>query len=141
MPVIEVNHITKEYRLGAMQGLKETFLNTAARLAGKKVEKRPLFKALDDVNFSIEQGEVVGIIGHNGAGKSTLLKMLSKISTPTSGSVKVNGRISPLIEVGAGFVQEFTGRENVYLNGAILGKSKKAIDKKFDEIVEFAEMA
>ena len=141
MPVIEVNHITKEYRLGAMQGLKETFLNTAARLAGKKVEKRPLFKALDDVNFFIEQGEVVGIIGHNGAGKSTLLKMLARISTPTHGNLKVNGRIAPLIEVGAGFVPEFTGRENVYLNGSILGMSKKAIDKKFDEIVEFAEMA
>jgi len=141
MPVIEVNHLTKEYRLGAMQGLKQTVLNTAARLAGKEVQKRPLFKALDDVNFSIEQGEVVGIIGHNGAGKSTLLKMLARISTPTSGSVKVNGRIAPLIEVGAGFVPEFTGRENVYLNGAILGMSKKAIDKKFDEIVEFAEMA
>jgi len=141
MPAIEVNHLTKEYRLGAMQGLKQTVLNTVARLTGKEVEKRPLFKALDDVSFSIEQGEVVGIIGHNGAGKSTLLKMLARISTPTHGSVKVNGRISPLIEVGAGFVPEFTGRENVYLNGAILGMSKKAIDKKFDEIVEFAEMA
>ena len=141
MPVIEVNHLSKEYRLGAMQGLKQTVLNTAARLAGKEVQKRPLFKALDDVNFSIEQGEVVGIIGHNGAGKSTLLKMLARISTPTSGSVKVNGRIAPLIEVGAGFVPEFTGRENVYLNGAILGMSRQEIDKKFDEIVGFAEMS
>ena len=141
MPVIEVSHLTKEYRLGAMQGLKQTLLKTAARLTGKKVEERPLFKALDDVSFSIEQGEVVGIIGHNGAGKSTLLKMLAKISTPTSGSVKVNGRIAPLIEVGAGFVPDFTGRENVYLNAAILGMSKKEVDKKFDEIVDFAEMA
>ena len=141
MPAIEVNHLTKEYRLGAMQGLKQSLINTAARLAGKEVEKRPLFKALDDVNFSIEQGEVVGIVGHNGAGKSTLLKMLSRISTPTIGSIKVSGRIAPLIEVGAGFVPDFTGRENVYLNGCILGMSKKAIDKKFDEIVEFAEMA
>ena len=103
--------------------------------------ERPLFKALDDVSFSIEPGEVVGIIGHNGAGKSTLLKMLARISTPTSGSVKVNGRIAPLIEVGAGFVPDFTGRENVYLNGTILGMSKKEIDSKFDEIVDFAEMA
>jgi len=141
MPVIEVSHLTKEYRLGAMQGLKQTLLNTAARLFGKKVEERPLFKALDDVSFSIEQGEVVGIIGHNGAGKSTLLKMLAKISTPTRGSVKVDGRIAPLIEVGAGFVPDFTGRENVYLNGAILGMSKQEIEKKFDEIVDFAEMA
>ena len=84
---------------------------------------------------------MVGIIGHNGAGKCTLLKMLAKISTPTRGSVKVNGRIAPLIEVGAGFVPDFTGRENVYLNGAILGMSKQEIDKKFDEIVDFAEMA
>ena len=141
MPVIEVNHLTKEYRLGAIQGLKQTLINTGARLLGRKVEERPLFKALDDVSFSIEQGEVIGIIGHNGAGKSTLLKMLAKISTPTRGSIKVNGRIAPLIEVGAGFVPEFTGRENVYLNGSILGMSKKEIDKKFDEIVDFAEMA
>jgi len=105
------------------------------------VEAPPLFKALDDVNFSIEPGEVVGIIGHNGAGKSTLLKMLARISTPTSGHVKVNGRVAPLIEVGAGFVGDFTGRENVYLNGAILGMSKRDIDRKFDEIVDFAEMA
>ena len=141
MPIIQVNHLTKEYRLGAMQGLKQTLLNTAARLSGKKIEERPLFKALDDVSFSIEPGEVVGIIGHNGAGKSTLLKMLARISTPTSGSVKVNGRIAPLIEVGAGFVPDFTGRENVYLNAAILGMSRQEIDKKFYEIVDFAEMA
>ncbi|MGA7180863.1 MAG: ABC transporter ATP-binding protein [Thiobacillaceae bacterium] len=141
MPIIEVDHLTKEYRLGAIQGLKQTLLNTGARLIGKQVPERPLFKALDDVSFTIEQGEVVGIIGHNGAGKSTLLKMLAKISTPTHGSVKVNGRIAPLIEVGAGFVPDFTGRENVYLNGAILGMSKQEIDRKFDEIVDFAEMA
>jgi ABC-type polysaccharide/polyol phosphate transport system ATPase subunit len=141
MPVIEVSHLTKEYRLGALQGLKQTLLNTGARLMGKTIPERPLFKALDDVSFSIEQGEVVGIIGHNGAGKSTMLKMLARISTPTRGSVKVDGRIAPLIEVGAGFVPDFTGRENVYLNGAILGMSRQEIDKKFDEIVNFAEMA
>lgn len=140
MAMIEVNHLTKEYRLGAMQGLKQKLLNTAARLTGKKAEERPLFKALDDISFSIEQGEVVGIIGHNGAGKSTLLKMLARISTPTHGTAKVNGRIAPLIEVGAGFVPDFTGRENVYLNGAILGMSRHDIDRKFDEIVAFAEM-
>ena len=141
MPAIEVSHVTKEYRLGALQSLKQTLLNTGARLLGRQVEEPPLFKALDDVSFSIEPGEVVGIIGHNGAGKSTLLKMLAQITTPTHGTVKVNGRIAPLIEVGAGFVADFTGRENVYLNGAILGMSKKEIDRKFDEIVDFAEMA
>jgi ABC-type polysaccharide/polyol phosphate transport system ATPase subunit len=141
MPIIEVDHLTKEYRLGAMRGLKQTFLNAGARLAGKKLPERPMFKALDDVSFAVEQGEVLGIIGHNGAGKSTLLKMLARISTPTRGSIKVNGRIAPLIEVGAGFVPDFTGRENVYLNGAILGMSRQEIDKKFDEIVDFAEMA
>ncbi len=140
-PAIEVSHVTKEYRLGAMQSLKQTALNAGARLLGRPVEERPPFKALDDVSFTIEQGEVVGIIGHNGAGKSTLLKMLARISTPTHGSVRVNGRIAPLIEVGAGFVPDFTGRENVYLNGSILGMSKKEIDRKFDEIVDFAEMA
>ncbi|MGO9445255.1 MAG: ABC transporter ATP-binding protein [Thiobacillaceae bacterium] len=141
MPIIEVDHLTKEYRLGTLQGLKQKLVNTTARLTGKPTEERPLFKALDDVSFSIEQGEVVGIIGHNGAGKSTLLKMLARISTPTRGKVRVDGRIAPLIEVGAGFVPDFTGRENVYLNGAILGMPRKEIDKKFDEIVDFAEMA
>jgi ABC-type polysaccharide/polyol phosphate transport system ATPase subunit len=141
VPVIEVSHLTKEYRLGALQGFKQTMLNAGNRLLGRSVQERPLFKALDDVSFSIEQGEVVGIIGHNGAGKSTLLKLIARITTPTHGGVKVHGRIAPLIEVGAGFVPDFSGRENVYLNGTILGLSKKAIDKKFDEIVDFAEMA
>lgn len=141
MPAIEVSHVTKEYRLGTLQGLRQAALNAGRRLLGRPVEERPLFKALDDVSFSVEPGEVVGIIGHNGAGKSTLLKMLARISTPTRGTVKVNGRIAPLIEVGAGFVPDFTGRENVYLNGAILGMRKAEIDRKFDEIVDFAEMA
>jgi ABC-type polysaccharide/polyol phosphate transport system ATPase subunit len=140
MSAIEVSHLTKEYQLGALEGLKQTLLDTGARLMGKKVPERPRFKALDDISFSIEQGEVVGIIGHNGAGKSTLLKMLARISTPSIGSVNVKGRIAPLIEVGAGFVPDFTGRENVYLNGAILGMSKQEIARKFDEIVDFAEM-
>jgi len=140
MPVIEVHRLTKEYRLGAVQSFKQTLLNAGARLMRNHVAERPKFKALDDVSFSVKQGEVVGIIGHNGAGKSTLLKMLARISTPTCGNVSVRGRIAPLIEVGAGFVPDFTGRENVYLNGAILGMSRQEIDRKFDEIVDFAEM-
>lgn len=142
MPLaIEVSHLTKEYRLGAMRSLGQTLRNTGSRLLGRTVDERPPFKALDDVNFNIEQGEVVGIIGHNGAGKSTLLKMLARISTPTRGSVAIHGRVSPLIEVGAGFVPDFTGRENIYLNGSILGMPKKQIARKFDEIVDFAGMA
>ena len=141
MPVIEVNHLTKEYRLGALQSLRQTAQRAVGSLLNRPVEGPPHFKALDDVSFSVEPGEVVGIIGHNGAGKSTPLKMLARISTPTRGSVKVNGRIAPLIEVGAGFVGDFTGRENVYLNAAILGMSRQEIDRKFDEIVDFAEMS
>lgn len=141
MPIIKVSHVTKEYRLGAMQDIKQKLIKTSARLTGKVVEERPLFKALDDVSFHIEHGEVVGIIGHNGAGKSTLLKLLAGISKPTSGSICVNGRVAPLIEVGAGLIPDFTGRENVYLNGAILGMSKQEIERKFDEIVNFSELA
>lgn len=141
MPVIEVENLSKEYRLGTLRGLGQTLASAGARLRGRPVEQRPPFKALDGVSFSIDEGEVVGIIGHNGAGKSTLLKMLARISTPSTGTVRVRGRTAPLIEVGAGFVPDFTGRENVYLNGAILGMSKREIDRKFDEIVEFAEMS
>ena len=141
MAIIEVAHLTKEYRLGQLESLKTNVLNQFRRLTGRPLEQRALFKALDDVSFSIEEGEVVGIIGHNGAGKSTLLKLLARITSPTSGTIAVHGRIAPLIEVGAGFVPELTGRENVYLNGSILGLSRKAIDAKFEEIVEFAEMA
>jgi lipopolysaccharide transport system ATP-binding protein len=93
------------------------------------------------VTFELAQGDVVGIIGHNGAGKSTLLKLLANISKPSTGNVRVTGRVAPLIEVGAGFVPDFTGRENVFLNGAILGMPRKEIDKKLDEIVDFAEIA
>ncbi len=89
MPIIEVDHVTKEFRLGTLRSLKQTALNAAGRLLGRPVEGRKPFKALDDVSFSVEPGEVLGIIGHNGAGKSTLLKMLARISTPTRGTVKV----------------------------------------------------
>ncbi len=140
MPIIEVNHVTKEYRLGQLQSLKHTIQRTAAKLRGQPLPERPLFKALDDVDFKVEAGEVLGIIGHNGAGKSTLLKMLAQISVPTRGSVKVHGKVAPLIEVGAGLIGDLTGRENVFLNGAILGIPKAEIKKKFDGIVAFAEL-
>lgn len=98
------------------------------------------FFALQDINFEIKEGERVGIIGHNGAGKSTLLKILSRITEPTSGKIKIHGRVSSLLEVGTGFNQELSGRENIFLNGAILGMSKRDIIQKFDEIVSFAEV-
>jgi ABC-type polysaccharide/polyol phosphate transport system ATPase subunit len=140
MAIIEVNHVTKEFRLGQMHGLRQTLRNGVARLRGKPVEPRPPFKALDDVDFKVEQGEVLGIIGHNGAGKSTLLKLLAGISRPTHGSVSVHGRVAPLIEVGAGLVPDLTGRENIYLNATILGMKRAEIKRKFDEIVAFAEL-
>lgn len=114
MAIIEVNHVTKEFRLGVMHSFKQTMLDTLSHLRGEPKQERPLFKALDDVDFKVEEGEVLGIIGHNGAGKSTLLKMLAQISVPTRGNVKVHGKVAPLIEVGAGLVGDLTGRENIF---------------------------
>jgi homopolymeric O-antigen transport system ATP-binding protein len=140
MAIIEVRHVTKEYQLGQLRSLKQTMLDALARARGKPVPTREPFKALDDVDFKIDQGEVVGIIGHNGAGKSTLLKLLARISSPTQGSISVTGSIAPLIEVGAGMVPDLSGRENVFLNASILGMKRAEIAKKFDEIVAFAEL-
>ncbi|ATG90447.1 ABC transporter ATP-binding protein [Methylomonas koyamae] len=140
MAIIEVNHLTKEYQLGHLTSLKDTALNTLKRLTFQPIQERENFKALDDVNFHIEEGEVVGIIGHNGAGKSTLLKHLANISKPTKGEVIVRGSVAPLIEVGAGVNPELTGRENIFLNGAILGITKKTIQRKLDEIIDFSEL-
>ncbi len=140
MPIIEVKNLTKEYNLGALTSIKDTVRHSLARLTRKQTWTREKFKALDDVSFSIEEGEVVGIIGHNGAGKSTLLKHLAHITNPTSGEVIVRGNVAPLIEVGAGLNPELTGRENIFLNGAILGIPKKVINKKLDEIIVFSEL-
>ncbi len=141
MPIIEVKHLTKEYNLGTLTSIKDTVRLGLARLTGTQTWKREKFKALDDVDFSIEKGEVVGIIGHNGAGKSTLLKHLACITNPTNGEVIVRGSVAPLIEVGAGVNPELTGRENIYLNGAILGIPKKTTNRKMDEIIEFSELS
>ena len=140
MPIIEVKHLTKEYDLGAVTGIKDSLRHTLAKLQGKDTWQRERFKALNDVNFTIEEGEVVGIIGHNGAGKSTLLKHLANITKPTNGEVIVRGSIAPLIEVGAGVNPELTGRENIFLNGAILGIPKKVIQSKLEEIIDFSEL-
>lgn len=152
--IISAEHISKAYRLGQIGGgtLREDFSRWWARLLrkpdpflkiGEEHHARKMgeqFWALDDVSFQVKQGEVLGIIGRNGAGKSTLLKILSRVTTPTSGQVKIKGRIASLLEVGTGFHPELTGRENVFLNGAILGMTKAEIRKKFDEIVAFSEI-
>lgn len=140
MSIIEVNHVSKEYRLGTLTSLKDSAKNMVRRLRKQPVQKRIPFKALDDINFTITEGEVVGIIGNNGAGKSTLLKLLAHVTTPTTGNIAVHGKVAPLIEVGAGLVPDLTGRENVYLNATILGISRADIARKFDDIVSFSEL-
>ncbi len=135
-PVIEVRNVVKEYRLGALEGLR----TLGRRALGQIVPERQRFRALDDVSFSVKRGEVVGIIGHNGAGKSTLLKLLCNITSPSTGSVRIRGRVAPLIEVGAGLIGEMTGRENIYLNASILGMTKHQVNAKIDEIIAFAEL-
>ena len=151
-PIIEICDVKKEYRLGAIGGttLNAELQSFLAKLRGredpnKKIGAREVksgerFMALDGVSFSVAPGEAVGIIGHNGAGKSTLLKLISRVTAPSDGEIRLRGRVASMLEVGTGFHPELTGRENVYLNGAILGMTKAEIDKKFDEIVEFAEM-
>jgi lipopolysaccharide transport system ATP-binding protein len=142
---IRVEHLSKQYHIGGKQAAYQTFrealIETAAAplrwLKGERAEKN-LFWALDDVSFDIKHGEAVGIIGRNGAGKSTLLKILSSITTPTRGRVELYGRVGSLLEVGTGFHPELSGRENIFLNGAILGMSRVEIQGKFDEIVDFS---
>ena len=151
-PILEIRNISKEYRLGRAFQKTETFRELLERAAtaplrafnGSSGErgavKEERFWALRDITFDVREGEVVGIIGRNGAGKSTLLKVISRITDPTEGFIKVRGRMASLLEVGTGFHPELTGRENIFLNGAILGMRKAEIVSKFDEIVEFAEV-
>ena len=153
--VIKVDNVSKYYRLGVIGGgtLREDVNNWIARLRGKpdpllSVDHSGMTKrkqgqiwALNKIDMEVEQGEILGIIGHNGAGKSTLLKILSRITAPTTGEIKIKGRVGSLLEVGTGFHPELTGRENVYLNGAILGMSRAEVKDKLDEIVEFAQVS
>lgn len=137
--MININNVSMKFNLGIEKdfSMKQAFINI---FKGKNKKKSEDFWALKDVNFHINKGEVVGLIGSNGAGKSTLLKVVSGVMKPTSGKVTVNGVISPMIELGAGFDANLTARENIYLNGAILGYSKQFLDEKFEEIVEFSEL-
>jgi len=145
-PIITVEHLSKRYRIGTHQGHKSLREAIAAgvraplnRLRHGMDNANENIWALRDVSFEVAPAEVVGIIGRNGAGKSTLLKILSRITKPTKGHVALQGRVGSLLEVGTGFHSELTGRENIFLNGAILGMSKREIEAKFDEIVAFAE--
>jgi lipopolysaccharide transport system ATP-binding protein len=143
---IQVDNLSKRYRIGAQRQsyntLRDTLAAAFAKFLNSKSEPRTSesFWALRDVSFEVNRGEVLGIIGRNGAGKSTLLKILSRVTRPTHGRAKINGRVGSLLEVGTGFHPELTGRENIYLNGAILGMTRTEIQQKFDEIVEFAEI-
>jgi lipopolysaccharide transport system ATP-binding protein len=153
-PAIVVENLSKVYRIGHRERRADTLVGSVVgalaapvrnfrnlyRLgsAGRDGDDSDTLRAIDDVSFEVPQGEVLGVIGRNGAGKSTLLKILSRVTRPTSGRIRMRGRVSSLLEVGTGFHPELTGRENVYLNGTILGMTKREIDRKFDEIVDFS---
>jgi lipopolysaccharide transport system ATP-binding protein len=137
-PILEVQHITKQFKIGAKQERYLSLRDAIAKPFRSKDKNDTTFYALHDVSFDVYPGESVGIIGRNGAGKSTLLKILSKITPPTHGKIICRGRVASLLEVGTGFHPELSGRENIYMNGSILGMRKFEIDKHFDAIVEFS---
>lgn len=150
--MLKIENVKKEYKLGQIGGttLREELQRLFAKIrkkedptkkiGAKNYNKGEKFLALDGVSFEVNKGDRVGIIGHNGAGKSTLLKLISRITAPTDGAIYLNGRVASMLEVGTGFHQELTGRENVYMNGAILGMTKKEIDDKMEDIIEFSEV-
>lgn len=150
--MIKIENVSKKYKLGQIGGttLREELQRRHAKLRGKEDPTKKIgsreyqtgetFLALDGVSFDVKKGERIGIIGHNGAGKSTLLKLISRVTAPTSGRIRLNGRVASMLEVGTGFHGELTGRENIYMNGAILGMTKKEIDAKMEDIIEFSEV-
>lgn len=142
--IIKVEHVSMQFNLGIDKGfsLKQFFVDSLSGKAFKKKKAKQdnLFWALSDVNFEISRGEVVGLIGSNGAGKSTMLKVVAGVLKPTRGKISVYGNICPMIELGAGFDVDLTARENIFLNGAVMGYSKEFIQSKFDEIVAFSEL-
>lgn len=147
MPIIKVEHLSKRYTIGERapygslrEEITQTLMKPFRRLSSSSSHQGNTIWALKDVSFDVEEGEVLGIIGRNGAGKSTLLKILSRITEPTKGEVRMRGRVASLLEVGTGFHPELTGRENIYLNGALLGMTRQEINRKFDEIVAFSEI-
>jgi ABC-type polysaccharide/polyol phosphate transport system ATPase subunit len=135
-PMIQIDHVTVRFRIPHER--IPTFQEYAIRWLKRRGVRYADFDALNDVNFSVEQGETLGIIGPNGAGKSTLLKVIARVIRPTRGRVRLRGRVAPLLELGAGFDYEMTGRENVFLNGAVLGFSRKDMARRLDRIVEFS---
>ena len=141
--MIDIKNVKMKFDMGIEKGFsfKQLFINMLDPKMRKQNKKtKNFFLALNDVTFHIDKGEVVGLIGSNGAGKSTLLKVVSGVMKPTKGTVKSYGNICPMIELGAGFDPQLTARENIYLNGSIMGYSKELMDRKFDEIVEFSEL-
>lgn len=137
-PIIEIENVSKKYQIGTRASYSSLRDSFSQLFIARSKKKRDEFWALKDIQFKIAPGESLGVIGRNGAGKSTLLKILSQITPPTTGKITMRGRVASLLEVGTGFHPELTGRENIFLNGAILGMSRLEIKKKFDEIVDFA---
>lgn len=150
--MLKIENVSKIYKLGeiggttlrdGLQRFKAKILkreDPTKKIGAKNYNKGEKFKALDNISFEVKKGERVGIIGHNGAGKSTLLKLISRVTGPSNGKIFLNGRVASMLEVGTGFHPELTGRENIYMNGAILGMTKKEIDAKMEDIIEFSEV-
>lgn len=150
--MLKIENVSKVYKLGEIGGttLRDEIQRLKAKIfrkedptkkiGAKNYNKGERFKALDNISFQVKRGERIGIIGHNGAGKSTLLKLISRVTGPSDGKIYLNGRVASMLEVGTGFHPELTGRENIYMNGAILGMTKKEIDAKMEDIIEFSEV-